>query len=131
MRRLPSFLLSQFHHRVKDGRLPQLPSPDEMCRDYMPDFYIRHYTDEGRLVIQHWLRSEVIRDDLSVFLARHFDLTAEQEERIQTAATKTTLSYEHDTSAHFAAHHLAQMYATNPLWAEMERQVYGDTPAPV
>jgi hypothetical protein len=125
IRRLPAFLLSQFHHRLRDGRLSQLPAPESMCQDYMADFYIRLYTDDGRLKIDHWLRSESIRPDLAAFLSRHFDLTDGQRGLIETAGTKRAQSYDHDVCVHFTPRHLQTMYAANPLWAEIERRVYG------
>ena len=124
-RRLPAFLLSQFHHRHLDGRLSEPPSAEQMCQDYAADFYLRLYTDEGRLRIDHWLRSETIREDLLVFLNRHVALTEEQQAAIRSAPTKSSLPYNHDWRAVFQADHLRSMYQRNPLWADVEQRVYG------
>ena len=126
VRRLPSFVLSQFQHRLVDGREAVLPTPEQMADDYMGDFYLRLYTDEGRLPIAHWLRSECIREDLLAFLARHHELDAQQLERVRNMATKPSLNYPHDVFAYFQSADLERLYRTNPRWAEMERQVYGD-----
>ncbi len=126
IRRLPAFLLSQYHHRLRDGRLPQPLIPDEICQDYMADFYVRLYTDEGRLKIDHWLRSESIRADLTALLSRHFQLTEQQKNCIATAATKRKMRYNHDVSTFFTIQQLDSMYARNPLWARIEQQVYGN-----
>ena len=125
IRRLPAFLLSQFHHRHLDGRLRAPPTAEVMCQDYLADFYLRLYTDEGRLTIDYWLRSESIRDDLAAFLARHFELTDGQKACIQSAATKSSLPYDHDWRAVFQPAHLRRMYERNPLWADVERRAYG------
>jgi len=126
IRRLPAFVLSQLHHRRLDGRLQQLPTPDEMSRDYMADFYIRLYTDEGRLAIKHWLRTESIREDLAALLSRYFELTEEQRQYIEGTATKPANAYDHDVFDRFTRQQLGEMYARNPRWAEIERQVYGN-----
>lgn len=125
VRRLPAFLLSQFHHRYRDGRLPGPPTAEQMCRDYGADFYLRLYTEEGRLHIDHWLRSESIRDDLTLLLERYFSLTEQQRACIQSAPTKAPMSYNHDWRTVFEPCHLQTMYRENPLWAGMERRVYG------
>jgi hypothetical protein len=125
IRRLPEFVLSQLHHRLMDGRLSELPAPERICQDYMGDFYIRLYTDEGRLKIDHWLRSEEIRADLMAYLMRHFDLSEEQKACLSTAPTKPRLAYRHEVEAFLQPAEVQELYCHNPLWTDIERQVYG------
>lgn len=125
IRRLPAFVLSQLHHRLMDGRLSELPAPDRICQDYMGDFYIRLYTDECRLKIDRWLRCEHLRSDMADYLAGHFDLSDEQRAVIETASTKTQLPYRHDVAAFLQADQVRELYRNNPLWADIEREVYG------
>lgn len=125
IRRLPAFVLSQLHHRLMDGRLTELPAPELICRDYMGDFYIRHYTDEGQLKIDRWLRCEHLRSDLKDYLTKHFELSDEQNSLLETASTKPRLPYRHDVGAFLQPEQVRELYDNNPLWAEIEREVYG------
>jgi hypothetical protein len=125
IRRLPAFVLSQLHHRLIDGRLTKLPAAELICRDYMGDFYVRHYTDDGRLKIARWLRCEHLRADLSAYLARHFELSDEQKALLDTASTKDRLSYRHEVGAFLQPDQVRELYDNNPLWAAIEREVYG------
>ncbi|MBI2481673.1 MAG: hypothetical protein HYV60_24415 [Planctomycetia bacterium] len=125
IRRLPAFVLSQLHHRLMDGRLTKLPAPELICRDYMGDFYVRHYTDEGQLKIDRWLRCEHLRADLAAYLARHFELSDEQKALLESASTKSRLSYRHEVGAFLQPDQVRELYDNNPLWADIEREVYG------
>jgi hypothetical protein len=127
IRRLPAFVLSQFQHRRRDGRLLERPSGACMCRDYLADFYLRLYTDEGRLPIAAWLRSEMIRSDLTALLRRYYTLSEAQLQILDAGVTKPQMQYNHDLAKWFSRGQLQTLYAGNPLWTEIERRVYGDT----
>jgi hypothetical protein len=131
-RRLPWWLLSRVHYEA--ARPPHhCATRDMLCRG---EFY-EHNGEIARadsLVARmdedpadRWVRLEHLADD---FVTCFEGLLGP---RVRTAARKlkkvvnpTGLDYLKSLDFYFTAEELAGLYAANPIWAERERQVYGD-----
>lgn len=127
IRRLPHWVLSRVHFEAQrrpafrkatremlllgqtyeqDGRLNQA------------DAYIRQYSNPR---VDFWIRAENAAEDLAAAFEMEREFVASRLKR----KNATKLHYIKDLSFWFTAPELADLYAANPLWADVERRVYG------
>jgi len=93
-----------------------------------PDAYLRSFTDDGRLKVDHHIRLEFLDRDfrrVAVALGMDYD---EDAFRPVAPGAKVVFSYDHDVAGYFSEGDLEVLYANNPLWAAMEAEVYGGVP---
>jgi hypothetical protein len=89
------------------------------------DEYIAHY-DVAR--IERWVRTEHLAQD---FLT-HFGailgptIAGAAIRKVRRIVNGTQLNYIRDLGFYFTPDELADLYAANPRWAELERRLYGD-----
>ena len=131
-RRLPHWVLSRIHYEA--GRAPYLTASRAMLT--RGEFFQRngdvssaeaqllHYGDR----IDRWVRSEHLAQD---FLAGFEDVlgsrvAAAALRKLRRIVNRSQLNYVRDLSFYFSPKDLADLYAANPRWAELERQLYGD-----
>jgi hypothetical protein len=131
IRRLPSWSLSAANHKVVHGVFPEyrpLPmmSAAEMAASTEPDDLLRWMTDHGRFSVDRWLRAEELRHDVLALLSELGVLTPDVRAAVPAVGRVNAAGY--DRTLPFTADQLRQMYAKNPAWAAIERQVYGDVP---
>lgn len=129
IRRLPSWLLSRVHFEVQryghaavvsravlcSGRFRPVPKgvakplrkADQELARYAPG-------------VTHWLRTEHLAEDVG----RAFGVEVPPRGG-RDKLNATTLDYIKDVAFWFTGEELAALYAANPLWAGIERQVYG------
>ncbi len=132
IRRLPSWALSYLHELTIHPTSAQyygLPPGDtvrpECAFALTPDEYLRQHQLGGRH-IGAWLRMEHLFDDVVRFIGRHVrPVTADLQRRLESVPTKGRRGYDHDVDAFFTRDQMAALYARNPLWAAVEREVYG------
>jgi hypothetical protein len=90
------------------------------------DECLEQYQSFGRTV-SVWLRMEHLFDDLVQFINEHIQpVTPELRRRLLAVRTKGQRSYNHDVDAFFTPDQIAQLYAKFPVWAEVEKRVYGN-----
>lgn len=136
IRRLPSLQLSRTHHRFRHGSRPDyrplpMASPEEVASSDGPDRLLRRYSCEGRLRIDVWLRLEHLREDFVAFVSRFRPLADEELTHARHAAPKKNIAdYDHDVTHFFTRSQIERLYENNPLWASIEREVYGDLAIP-
>lgn len=132
IRRLPWWILSRVHYEA--ARPPHRCASREMLclgQYYEQDGTIRQadacLDRLGSHPVDRWVRLEHLAQD---FVA-HFEAILGP--RVRTAAHKlkkvvnpTTLDYVKSLGFYFTSAELEALYAANPRWAAMERQVYGD-----
>lgn len=134
IRRLPSRELSNAHHRFRNGTLPgnkplPMESPEQIASSRRPDRLLENYLVEGRRI--EWLRMEHLREDFVAFVSRFRPLSEKELARTRTAAPKKGVPvYDHDPGHFFTREQIERLYETNPLWASIEREVYGDLAIP-
>lgn len=130
IRRLPAWKLSAAHHRARYGLFPDyrpvpLPTPDELVGSRDADDLLRWMTDNGRFRVNRWLRMECLEDDVLVLLSELGALGPGVAEAVRSVGSVNVGDYEHDLRATFTDAQLRRLYAGNPGWAAVERQVYG------
>jgi hypothetical protein len=131
IRRLPDWVLSWSHHRAaKDfdpnGMLPPMHSPWEMAEGRRADYWLGVLLDGDRFRVDRWLRMEHLADDFIEFVGEQREVTADQRSRIKKIGAVNAVTYDHDVTHWFSPAQVRRMYAQNPRWEAVEREVYGD-----
>jgi hypothetical protein len=130
VRRLPSWVLSRAQHVARCGIWPDykpmpMQSPEVLAESSFPDSRMLLYTSNGRFRIEHWLKMETLADDFLAFIAKFVDVTDDQRGRVVEMGRVNAHDYEHELSRWFTPKQIATMYARNPAWTAVEREVYG------
>lgn len=133
LRRLPSWILSRIHFEVQrsgaggvvgremlvQGRFRNRPKKGRvMGQPATADASIEKYGAE----VTNWVRSEALVEDLSAVLG--FDPARAALEKRDV--NRGQIEYIRDLSFWFRQPEIDRMYQANPIWAELEREVYGD-----
>jgi hypothetical protein len=131
LRRLPAWTLSWAQQRAREGRRPDdrpvpMNSPEQMVRVPRADVRLAALTDGGRFKIDRWLRTEHLGQDFCDFVSEFTDVDDETRKRILEFPSVNALSYDHDVEHWFTPERIRRLYENNPLWAEAEREAYGD-----
>jgi hypothetical protein len=129
IRRLPAWTVSAGHHAAKHGVHPDykpipLPSADELTSSADADGLLRWMTDQGRIEVNRWLRSESLEEDVLALLDELGVLTADVRERVPAVGRVNVGSYASDEIA-FSDTQVRRLYELNPMWAAIERRAYG------
>jgi hypothetical protein len=127
IRRLPSWVLAFSVHKSQRGVFPEyergpMDSPYQMAHSREPDRQLASFLEGG--AISYWIRREQLKDDFLRFISRYVDVSDDQRMAVQQLAPVNTAVYDRDLEHWFTAAHLELMYENNPLWAEVEQQVY-------
>jgi SAM-dependent methyltransferase len=133
MRRLPGWVLSRALHQARYGAYPEyeplpMKSPQEMAESQDADRRLREFTQEGRLPVDRWLRMEFLGDDFLAFVSEMTELSEARQREIRELAgirRGTPLLYDHRIEQWFTPDQVRTMYERNPLWAAVERGLYG------
>ena len=137
-RRLPHWILSRAHFEV--ARAPHHCATREMiCRgEYFEnggevssaDALLSHYAPAsgGLPGVHHWIRAEHLHQD---FWSAFQDIVGIRrpivEWQLRRTRNPTRIDYVKTPSFHFTRDELAELYARNPVWATVERRLYGST----
>lgn len=130
-RRLPVWVLSRAQHVARHGIHPDyepipMDPPEVLADSAFPDSRIAIFTDGGRIRIDRWLRSESITADFLTFISEFTDVTNERRREVEEVGPVNTHDYDKDVSSWFSSDLIERMYAANPNWARLEREIYGD-----
>lgn len=131
IRRLPAWALSAAHHKAASGLHPDfrplpLDSAEEMAESTDPGQMLRWMTDSWRFPIDRWLRAEFLQQDVLELISELGELTPEARLRLEAVGRVNERSYERRLRRWFDDAQIRRMYARNPDWAQVEREVYGD-----
>lgn len=132
IRRLPWWILSRVHYEA--ARPPHRCASRAMIlrgeyfeQDGSVNRADAHVARLGSHPVDRWVRLEHLADD---FVAQFESVLGPGVRRaarkLRKVVNPTALDYVKALDFHFTAEELAGLYAANPLWAEMERRVYGD-----
>jgi hypothetical protein len=132
-RRLPAWILSKAHHKARYGTFPDfepdfMASPQEMAQSRDPDERLAAFTDNGRFAIERWLRLEFLAQDFIVLVAEFTDLTeAKRKDILELAGIheRSGEPYDRRLDHWFSHDQVRTMYENNPVWAALERRLYG------
>jgi PAS domain-containing protein len=132
-RRLPHWLLSRVHYEAL--RPPYLTVDRAMlCRGefFQRDGTIARADDHalhfGGPEVQRWIRTEHLAEDFE----RHFgdildnSLMRAAVKKLRRIVNGTRLNYIRSLDFYFKPAELAALYEANPIWAALERRLYGD-----
>jgi hypothetical protein len=78
--------------------------------------------------VTHWIRTEELAADFETVFSRYLDF-AGIDLSLEFRRTNTNeMNYIRDVAFYFTRAEVAALYRANPLWAEVERKVYGSLP---
>ena len=131
LRRLPLWVLSRAQHVARWGIYPDyvpipMDPPERLAESSFPDTRIKLFTDDGRFRIDRWLRAEALDEDFMAFISEFTDVTVEKRQQVAALGPINAHDYDHEIATWFGPDLIELMYERNPVWAALERQVYGD-----
>jgi hypothetical protein len=132
IRRLPHWLLSYTMFKTKRGLAPHhtplpMDSPRQMAESIAADRNLVNYLDRGPRTIDIWLRVERLAEDFLAFVEELTDVDADRRRLVLARPRENERPYDRELSHWFSDDFVVRMYESNPLWAWIEREVYGDT----
>jgi hypothetical protein len=130
LRRLPFWVLSRAQYVSREGVWPKYePIPmapaQELAESSFPDSRIHLYTDDGRFVIERWLRTEFLPEDFLRFVSEFTDVSEGQRKAVNALGPVNAQEYDHRLEEWFTAAQVRTMYEHNPAWAAIEEELYG------
>jgi hypothetical protein len=133
IRRLPAWILSREHHKARWGLHPDyepipMDSPEQMAESSFPDFRLSGFLANGRFEIDRWLRNESLDEDFLEFISEFTDVTDEARRQVTEIGRVNANAYDREIASWFSADQVRSLYENNPIWASVERSVYGDIP---
>jgi hypothetical protein len=129
IRRLPDWVVSGAHHKARHGVFPDyrpapLESAEEITGRTDADDLLRWMTDRGRFAVERWLRTESLQDDMLNLLAE-LGVGGEEVRRAVAGVGRVNEGGYAAGAVELTPEQLVRLYALNPLWAGVERRVYG------
>lgn len=129
-RRLPQWVLSGAQHRARHGVYPDYqPAPleswDEITSRTDPDDLLRWMTDHGRFKVTRWLRMEHLEHDVLALLDELGELDDTVRRAVAGVGRVNTGDYRRERVQEFTSEQLSRLYSMNPVWADIERRLYG------
>lgn len=125
IRKLPSYFLSHIFHMPTLSKPPYPNTKDALDvknpLSSLPDNYIKHYTNNLTLKINHWFRMEYLKEDILKFMQSFLEITPKIVNEIYSLKTKAVADYDHDVYNHWSDDEIATLYKNNPIWSEIEK----------
>ena len=131
IRRLPAWLLSRVHYGY--SRAPTLKVTRSMLLSgefavadgitVKADWHAKLYSSSP---VAHWIRTEHLAQDFKRVFSLYTDLSGVNVIDLVRKTNVTPISYIPSVEFYFSKQDLAILYASNPVWATIERKVYGD-----
>jgi hypothetical protein len=103
-----------------------MASAQELSESAFPDNRLALYTDSGRFEIGAWLRMEHLAEDFLGFVGGLTTVSDEKRGRALDLPPVNTHDYDHEVESWFTPEQIALMYERNPVWAQLEKRLYGD-----
>ena len=131
IRRLPAWAVSAAHHQAAHGVFPDyrpqpLQTADEIVASTDPDDLLAWMTNRGATGIDRWLRAESLEQDVLALLDELGELDSAARASVTSVGAVNVGSYDRQRGAYFSPAQIAALYERNPIWAGIERSVYGD-----
>jgi hypothetical protein len=127
IRRLPPWALSWAQHLALPKRKKPIAmaSPHQMAQSSIADRLLLRLTDDGRFRVDRWLRMESLADDFLDFVSELTAVSEDQRAQVSELDRVNVIHYDREIAHWFTEEHLALLYENNPVWASVEREVYG------
>jgi hypothetical protein len=130
IRRLPAWLLSRIHFEYH--RSPQFRVTREMFTAGQffessgflskADSYAKKYSHPE---VTHWIRTERLAEDLQSTFSEYLDLSGIDIASQLRRGNVTQIRYIPEIEFYFTKDEVQALYDANPIWAGIERKVYG------
>ena len=132
IRRLPKWMLSFHVWKSVVGVLPDFEkgpmlSPHQIATSNVADAFLIRYMQPEEPKVDVWIRTENMIDDFLALIGGYVELTPEKEAEVRNAPRVNEVSYDKVVEHWFSSAHIRLMYLRNPIWAAVERAVYGGT----
>lgn len=132
IRRLPSWMLSFHVWKSIVGLLPDFErspmlSPQQIAESNAADAFLVRYMPPDDPKVDVWIRTENMIEDFLAFMRTQAEVSEEREEAVRQLPRVNELVYDKAIDHWFSAAHVRLMYLRNPVWAAVERAVYGNT----
>jgi len=130
IRRLPEREISfyEFHNSRDESPIAEnRERPGEFLAERGEgESWIGPFTDYGRRVVSHLIRSEFLFDDLVEVMRLYHDIDPEAIRLGRFARTKPRGEYDREISRRFTKAELRRLYERSPIWSSLESRAYGD-----
>lgn len=126
-RRLPEWVLSRAHYEAARPPHYRTVSREMLVRGAVyeqdgdinqADTYVRRYADPR---VDEWVRTENLVEDLSAAFALEPEAVRNAMQRLNV----NSIPYVRSLSFWFTENELRELYAANPVWAQLETELYG------
>jgi hypothetical protein len=87
------------------------------------DFYAKHYSNPP---VTQWIRTEFLADDLIAVFSRYLDFSKINIHEQIKITNAVPVKYITDLAFFFTPAELSRLYEQNPVWAALEKKVYGE-----
>ncbi|HEY1522059.1 MAG TPA: hypothetical protein VGF70_03525 [Solirubrobacteraceae bacterium] len=133
IRRLPAWVLSGAQHQARHGVFPDyrpgpLESWEQITSRTDADDLVRWMTDHGRFEVGRWLRAECLTEDVLGLLDELGELSPQTRSAVTSVGRVNEGDYPREQAGRISADQLARLYSLNPVWAGVERRLYGALP---
>jgi hypothetical protein len=130
IRRLPAWALSGAQHKARHGVHPEytplpLETVDQITTRTDADDLLRWMTDHGRFEVGRWLRMERLEHDVLALLEELGELSPTARAGIRRVGRVNEGGYPAAAARELTPEKIARLYELNPVWAQVEREVYG------
>jgi len=132
IRRLSDWAVSGAHHKARHGVFPDyrpapLQSAEEITSRTDGDNLLRWMTDHGRFQVERWLRTERLEGDVLALLTE-LGVDSERARRAVASVARVNEGQYPVGAVELTPDQLARLYELNPVWAGIERRLYGALP---
>lgn len=129
IRRLPAYVVSKIHYT--ESLNPEINHAQEhfVTGQFMEsngfsnsaDNLLKHYEANN---VEQWLRTEHLQEDFVSVFSRYLNLEGKD---LSALSQKINANdYTEDLAKRYSRQELERLYRNCPLWAELERRVYGN-----
>jgi hypothetical protein len=92
---------------------------------------MQDYTKDGSVLPKYFIRVDNLRGDLEKVLQRYYkeDIGSDRKHTIRNFHTEALrVKYDCNVTSYFTEAQIADLYAKDPLWEQIEREAYQDVP---
>lgn len=129
IRRLPAYVVSKvhyteslnpdIHHTRKNLLTGYVMEADGSL--YNADYLLGHYNAHN---VSHWVRTEHLKEDVISVFGKYLDVTGKDFSLLSERINST--DYSRGLAKWYSRREMARLYRKNPVWAKLERRVYGN-----
>jgi len=139
IRRLHSWILSHINFQNQVYNVPvndkllegivNIGDPRTVLTDDLT--YQEMHVDEGLIYydyknVDHWFRTEHLANDFISTMCAFADISDQEKSTIRNVQENVNLNYDRKIQGHLTPEEISLLYENCPIWAEMEKKIYGD-----